>query len=161
MGPRLVPPDRTRPPTIHLTIPMRYCHSCRRLTAGQPLFCDHCGRTYDARLCPRLHVNPRAANVCGECGSRELSQPQADRPWTTRAGLSLLGRLPGALLWALTALLLVAMVVQVSRSLELQARLLGAALLLALGWWAYTQLPGPVRRAASRLASRARGRRGR
>ena len=46
---------------------------------GKPLFCGHCGRTYNVKLCPRLHTNPRIAEVCSQCGSRDLSTPQPER----------------------------------------------------------------------------------
>ena len=55
---------------------MKYCYECGRVTAGEPLFCQFCGRTYNVKLCPRLHVNPRFAEVCSQCGSRDLSTPQ-------------------------------------------------------------------------------------
>lgn len=46
------------------------------MTPGKPLFCNFCGRSYDLKLCPRLHVNPRHAEVCSQCGSRDFSTPQ-------------------------------------------------------------------------------------
>jgi hypothetical protein len=46
------------------------------MTAGEPRYCQFCGRTYDVKLCPRRHENPRFAEVCSQCGSRELSTPQ-------------------------------------------------------------------------------------
>jgi hypothetical protein len=55
---------------------MKYCYECGRMTAGEPRYCQFCGRTYDVKLCPRRHENPRFAEVCSECGSRELSTPQ-------------------------------------------------------------------------------------
>jgi hypothetical protein len=55
---------------------MKYCYECGRITAGEPRFCQFCGRTYDVKLCPRRHENPRFAEVCSQCGSRELSTPQ-------------------------------------------------------------------------------------
>jgi hypothetical protein len=55
---------------------MKYCYHCGRITTGEPLFCMFCGRTYDVKLCPRLHVNARFADCCSQCGSRELSTPQ-------------------------------------------------------------------------------------
>lgn len=54
---------------------MRYCSNCKKLTAGRPPFCNHCGRSYGVRLCPRGHKNPRAAEACSTCGSMELSTP--------------------------------------------------------------------------------------
>jgi RNA polymerase subunit RPABC4/transcription elongation factor Spt4 len=55
---------------------MKHCYHCGRITAGDPLFCNSCGRTFDRKLCPRLHPNPRSAEICSRCGSRELSSPQ-------------------------------------------------------------------------------------
>lgn len=57
---------------------MKYCYSCRRISPGGPRFCTWCGKSYDVKLCPRLHVNPRGAVVCAQCGSRDLSAPQLD-----------------------------------------------------------------------------------
>lgn len=55
---------------------MKYCYHCGRISAGDPLFCNTCGRSFDKKLCPRLHPNPRSAEICSRCGSRELSTPQ-------------------------------------------------------------------------------------
>ena len=55
---------------------MKHCYYCGRITAGEPLFCNTCGRTFDKKLCPRLHINPRSAEICSRCGSRDLSSPQ-------------------------------------------------------------------------------------
>ena len=55
---------------------MKYCYECGRMTGGEPRYCQFCGRTYDVKLCPRRHENPRFAEVCSQCGSRELSTPQ-------------------------------------------------------------------------------------
>ena len=57
---------------------MKYCYQCGRMTAGEPLFCHFCGRTYDVKLCPRRHANPRVAEVCSQCGSRELLDAAAE-----------------------------------------------------------------------------------
>ena len=73
---------------------MRYCHHCRHVTAGQPLFCMSCGRTYDVRLCPRLHVSPRRAEVCAQCGSRDLTQPHPRTTWSRRLLMGGLHMLP-------------------------------------------------------------------
>lgn len=63
---------------------MRFCNNCKRLSPGKDLFCSGCGSTYDVKLCPRLHVNPRAAMLCSQCGSRELSTPQPKLPVLVR-----------------------------------------------------------------------------
>jgi hypothetical protein len=55
---------------------MRYCWSCRKITAGEPSYCTFCGKSYDVKLCGRGHRNIRAAEVCSTCGSRDLSVPQ-------------------------------------------------------------------------------------
>ena len=62
---------------------MKYCYECGRITAGVPRYCQFCGRTYDVKLCPRRHENPRFAEVCSQCGSRELStaQPKVSFLW--------------------------------------------------------------------------------
>ena len=56
---------------------MRYCFSCRRITSGKPYYCNYCGRSYGVKRCPRGHANPRGAEVCSECGSRNLSMPHS------------------------------------------------------------------------------------
>src|SRR5438552_3410484 len=61
---------------------MKYCYQCGRITAGEPVFCQSCGRSFDVKLCSRLHVNPRYAEVCSHCGSRELSTPQPKVPFS-------------------------------------------------------------------------------
>jgi RNA polymerase subunit RPABC4/transcription elongation factor Spt4 len=135
---------------------MRYCVSCKRLTAGEPLFCNHCGATYDVRLCPRLHVNPRSARICSQCGSRELTNPQPSRSFRTRLVHALLARLPGIGLLLTTILIFLATLSELLMNAELQPRTFGLLLLLALAWWAYTQLPAPIRRVLAVLLRRIR-----
>ena len=77
---------------------MKYCHKCHRITAGKPTFCNWCGATYDVKLCPRLHVNPRAAQVCSQCGSHDLSTPQPRIPLALRPAVFLLSLGPGVVL---------------------------------------------------------------
>jgi hypothetical protein len=69
---------------------MKFCYACGHTTGGEPLFCNSCGRSYDVKLCPKLHVNPRIAEACSQCGSRDLSIPQAKIPvpWTLLAVLA-------------------------------------------------------------------------
>lgn len=55
---------------------MRLCTNCLQITIGKPLFCNRCGSSYNVKLCPKLHVNPRPAKVCASCGSKDLSTPQ-------------------------------------------------------------------------------------
>lgn len=77
---------------------MKYCRTCRHLTAGHPTFCPSCGSSYDIRVCPKGHANTRTARVCGACGARDLSQPHLGRAlvWARV-------RIPmGIVLWLLT-----------------------------------------------------------
>lgn len=136
---------------------MRYCFSCKRLTAGDPLFCSQCGSTYDVRLCPRLHPNPRGARVCSQCGSHDLTTPQPRRDVLTSLWFFVLLRLPGIVLLLLSIWLFLAMLSQLLTNQELQGQFFGLLLLLGVGWWAYTQLPTPVRHGISRLVKKRRG----
>ena len=72
---------------------MNYCYNCGHITPGEPLYCNYCGRSYDLKLCPRHHPNPRSADVCSKCGSRELSTPQPKVPamWKHSANVIRLG----------------------------------------------------------------------
>lgn len=68
---------------------MKFCYACGHTTGGEPLFCNSCGRSYDVKLCPKLHVNARIAEACSQCGSRDLSTPQPKIPvgWMSLAVL--------------------------------------------------------------------------
>lgn len=76
---------------------MRLCTNCYQITAGKPLFCNRCGRSYNVRLCSRLHVNPRPAKICSECGSKDLSTPQPKVFFLLRPLVFLIGLGPGIL----------------------------------------------------------------
>src|SRR5690348_576072 len=89
---------------------MKYCFNCNRITAGEPLFCNFCGRSYDVRLCPRRHPNPRKAKACSQCGSRELSTPQPKVPWWAPALEFVLSCVPGFLLTVVSILLALAVI---------------------------------------------------
>ena len=116
---------------------MKYCYQCGKMTAGEPLYCATCGRTYDVKLCPRAHVNPRGAEVCSKCGSRELSTPQPMIPLSLRL-LALLVRLGlGLLLFYASLCLIVALL----RSPQVQQSLVAFGLLLAALWSLWLKLP--------------------
>jgi len=124
---------------------MRYCYNCNRVTYGKPLFCNFCGRSYDVKLCPRLHPNGRNAQACSRCGSRDLSTPAPKAPaWISLAayGLSLL---PGFLL-ALISLLFVTVAIH---AIFVNPRMLLASIFLALAlsvlWVMWTRLPLALR----------------
>ena len=116
---------------------MKYCYQCGHLTDGEPLFCNHCGRSYDVKLCPRLHPNPRGAEVCSKCGSRELSTPQPMIPMSWRL-LALLVRLGlGLLLFYASLSLIIALI----RTPEVRRALVGLGVLLGWLWWLWSKLP--------------------
>jgi RNA polymerase subunit RPABC4/transcription elongation factor Spt4 len=79
---------------------MRLCTNCHRITVGKPLFCNRCGSSYNVKLCSRLHVNPRAAKICSQCGSKDLSTPQPKASLLLRPFVFLLGLGPGFLFLA-------------------------------------------------------------
>lgn len=79
---------------------MRLCTNCYQITAGKPLFCNRCGRSYNLKLCSRLHANPRAAKVCSECGSKDLSTPQPKVFFLLRPLVFLVGLGPAVILAA-------------------------------------------------------------
>src|ERR1700739_2433416 len=83
---------------------MRYCNNCHRMTAGEPLFCNFCGRSYDFKLCPHRHPNPRNAEICSQCGSRELSTPHPHLPFWVGPLVKLLTLLPGIALVVVSVL---------------------------------------------------------
>ena len=116
---------------------MKYCFQCGRMTAGEPLFCGTCGRTYDVKLCPRLHVNPRGAEVCSKCGSRELSTPQPKIPMSWRL-LAILIRVGSGLALFYASLCIA---IALLRTPEFQKALLAIGLLLGCLWYLWSKLP--------------------
>ncbi|MFP5234333.1 MAG: hypothetical protein ACLGSD_00400 [Acidobacteriota bacterium] len=98
------------------------------------------------KRCPRLHANPRGADVCSKCGSRELSTPQPKVPasWKLLAILVRLGA--GLALFAATLTFLVV----VARSRELEQALVGIGLVLVSLWLAFTKLPDWLQEAIRR-----------
>lgn len=136
---------------------MRYCNQCHRITAGEPLFCNFCGRSYDFKLCPHRHPNPRTADVCNQCGSRELSTPHPRVPLWLSPLIVLLSAVPGLLLLLVSVLFLFALlrVLLTNRQVLFQLMLVG--LFIGFLWWLYMQLPGFLRRWLSKLFGRAGG----
>jgi hypothetical protein len=120
---------------------MRYCHNCHKTTTGEPLFCHNCGSTYDAKLCPARHINPRWAAVCSQCGSRDLSTPAPRVPWWLRPLLLGASLVPGAVLAALLVVAAASVLHEVLTNQAIQGQIVVAILILALLWWLWLQLP--------------------
>jgi len=130
---------------------MRYCNNCHRITAGEPLFCNFCGRSYDMKLCPHRHVNPRNAEICSQCGSRELSTPHPRIPLWLAPLVAILSALPGLLLLLITIVFALGFVQALASSQQLQFQFFIVGLMLALLWYLYMHLPASLRRFLLRL----------
>jgi len=133
---------------------MKYCFECGRVTSGEPLFCNFCGRTFDVKLCPRLHVNPRIATVCRECGSRELSMPQL-RVSVLWHALAYLVRIAlGALLVWLSLSVLIAVIKEMLRRPGVQGGMVLLGILLLGLWFLWAMLPDWLRKLIRHIVKR-------
>ena len=121
---------------------MTYCFQCGHTTPGTPLFCQHCGRTYNVKLCPRLHPNPRWADVCAQCGSRELSTPQPRVSVWWKVLELLLQAATGCFLAVLSIFLIVAFL----KSPQGQTVLITLALLILALWALWSMIPEWLRK---------------
>src|SRR5713226_4356206 len=110
---------------------MRYCNHCHRITPGEPLYCNFCAHSYDFKLCPHRHPNPRNAEACSQCGSRELSTPHPRVPLWLAPLLVLLSALPGLLLLAVTVLFLFGFVSALVSNQQLLFQFMVVGLMLA------------------------------
>lgn len=129
---------------------MRYCYNCNKITRGEPTFCSFCGRTYNQKLCSRMHPNPRGAQFCSQCGSREFSTPQPLVPVILRPALALLRILPKAFLPA-TLILLIAFILRLLvTDPYARCRLIVLGLMVGLGWYVWRNLPQIIRNAISK-----------
>ncbi|HET9285294.1 MAG TPA: hypothetical protein VFR24_25355 [Candidatus Angelobacter sp.] len=131
---------------------MKYCYECGRITPGEPLFCNFCGRSYDVKLCPSKHPNPRIAEVCSQCGSRDLSNPGPQIPLSSRALMWLAKALFGLLVVCFSLFGLLTWL----SSPEGQTGVFILALLLAGFWWIWSQLPNWLRRLVKKSFERKR-----
>lgn len=124
---------------------MKYCYACGQMSAGNPLFCHGCGRSYDRKVCPRLHVNARRAEACFRCGSRNLSTPQPKVPFLWRVLAAAIFLICGiSLAWASLGFLAEAGGYLV-RDQPLPASLLAPGLTLAALWGLCGVLPDVAR----------------
>jgi hypothetical protein len=116
---------------------MKYCYQCGRVTPGEPLFCNSCGRSYDVKLCPRHHPNPRSADVCSQCGSRELSTPQP------RVSLwwKVLQVVVQIILGVVLVYVSLALLGTLLRTPVVQGSLVVLGILIGLLWWLWSELP--------------------
>ncbi len=129
---------------------MKFCYACGKLSPGEALFCSKCGRSFDVRLCPRLHKNSRWAKACSQCGSHELSQPQPHVSiwWKVLEFLIRAGSGTFLVYIALTVL------IDLFRRPVFQAGLVAVGVLLGLLVWSWRQLPEWFRKFVSRFMKR-------
>ena len=135
---------------------MRYCNQCHKITPGEPLFCNFCGRSYNFKLCPSRHANPRSAEICSQCGSRDLSMPHPRVPLWLAPLLLILSALPGLVLIGVTLLFLIGFVNALARSPQLLLHFMLVGLMLAFLWYLYMHLPSFLRRFLTQLFSRSK-----
>lgn len=120
---------------------MKYCYNCDRVTIGDPLFCNFCGRSYDVKLCPRLHVNPRYASACSKCGSQDLTVPQPKVPPWAKILLFLLTLIPGIVVVAISVGLVAFFVDRFLFSHDMLLGLAAIDFVLGVLWWGWTEIP--------------------
>src|ERR1039457_4595689 len=124
---------------------MRYCYNCNRVTGGEPIFCSFCGRTYNQKLCSRMHPNPRGAQFCSQCGSREFSTPQPVIPVLLRPVFWFLRLLPKLFLPATLAILIAFTLHLLVTDPYARCRLIVLGLIGGLCWYIWSNLPQMVR----------------
>ena len=133
---------------------MKYCYECGCTTAGEPLFCNFCGRSYDVKLCPKLHVNPRLAEACSQCGSRDLSTPQPKVPVRWRILAFVAQFLSAAALIVFSYRFFLEIMGDIKSHSQPHYRDLILAALLILLWTLWSMLPDSFRRLIHRSISR-------
>jgi len=151
LGINLAPSNgRPRADSTHL----KYCYNCDRVTIGDPAFCNFCGRSYDVKLCPRLHVNPRGAFACSKCGSHELTTPQPRVPSWTKIVLFFLTLIPGILLSIFSIGLVLFFIHRFLFSPDMLMGLAGIDFILGTLWWGWSEIPLYYRKSIHRWLQR-------
>jgi hypothetical protein len=134
--------------------PMRYCYNCNRATIGEPLFCNFCGRSYNIKLCPKLHVNPRDAEACSRCGSRELSTPQPKVPFWATFLLIVLSLIPGLILAIFSIMAVEFFIKHFLHSPDMLLALTVLQMVLGMLWWGWTEIPLVFRETIHKMLQR-------
>lgn len=124
---------------------MRYCYNCNKVTRSKPLFCNFCGRSYNVKLCPRLHANGRNAQACSQCGSRDLSTPAPKAPLWISVAVFFLSLVPGFLLFLISLLFLAALIRELLTNPRMLLCFVFLALALTVLWAMWTRLPLALR----------------
>lgn len=125
---------------------MKYCYQCNRVTQGEPLFCNFCGRSYATKLCPRGHKNPRNAQSCSQCGSKDLSTPAPKPPLWVSLLVFLLSLVPTFLLILVSLLVIVLMTRALLTNPRILANFAYLTLVLIVLWFLWSKLPLALRK---------------
>lgn len=118
------------------------------------MFCNFCGRSYGLKLCPHRHPNPRNAELCSQCGSRELSTPHPRVSLWLAPLVALLTALPGIVLLLVTVLFALGFLQALLTNPQILFQMMLVGLVLAFLWFLYMHLPLFLRRFLSRLFKR-------
>src|ERR1700676_3131019 len=126
---------------------MKFCYACGHTRGGEPLFCNSCGCSFDVKLCPKLHMNPRLAEACSQCGTRDLSTPQPRVPMRWQLLAVLTQFLSGIFIALLTLLVLLQLLKGFFSNPKIHHSQMILILLLTALWSIWSILPGCFRRA--------------
>jgi hypothetical protein len=135
---------------------MKYCYNCNRITPGEPLFCNFCARSFNVKLCPRMHVNGRNAEACSQCGSRDLSTPQPRVPLWAPILQFFLSLIPGLILTVLSILAVALVIRAIVQSPRALASLVFLLMALGVLWWIWSHIPQWFRKAIYKMLKRKR-----
>lgn len=133
---------------------MKFCYSCGKTTPGEPLYCHFCGHSFDIKLCPSRHENPRWAEVCSHCGSRNLSEPQRRVPILFRVVAVVVLAIPAIPLVIASIVLAVAAWTLLTQRAVPNGKLITGAIFLGALWAAWGTLPHAVRGSIQALLKR-------
>jgi hypothetical protein len=136
---------------------MKFCYACGHTTGGGPLFCNSCGGSYDVKLCPKLHANPRLAEACSQCGSRDLSVPQPRVPLSWHVLVLITEGVSGLLLFCFSFPILLVFLTDLFRGSAIGNRLSPGAISATVLWSLWTELPGTCRQIIHRSLLRKSG----
>jgi hypothetical protein len=98
-----------------------------------------------------MHPNPRKAQACSKCGSRDLSTPGPKVPWWTpflEFGIRII---PGGILVVGSIIATILIIEAVFQNPSVLASLIAPVALLLVLWWAWCQIPRWLREAIYRL----------
>ena len=102
------------------------------------------------KLCPRHHPNPRSAEVCSQCGSRELSTPQP----RISVWWKVLEFLAQVVFGVFLVYLTLAGFVALLKTPQFQNALIVFGILIGLLWWVWSVLPEWFRKLVRRSRTR-------